>query len=141
MTDELTFVDTNVLLYAYDRSAGARHATARRRLADLWASRTGVSSTQVLQEFYVNATRKLPKPLPVARARLVVSRYAAWPIHQIAPADILEASGLEQQEQLSFWDALILVAATRAGAASLLTEGLQHGRMIRSVRVTSPFAT
>ena len=139
MTDDLTFVDTNVLIYAYDRSAAEKHAAARLRLAALWESRTGVLSTQVLQEFYVNATRKLPRPLPPARARLVIGRYATWPVHRIEPRDIIQASEIEQRHRLSFWDALVVVAASRLGAAHLLTEDLQHGETIAGVRIQSPF--
>ncbi len=139
MTDDLTFVDTNVLIYAYDRSAAKKHAAARLRLAALWESRMGVLSTQVLQEFYVNATRKLPRPLPPARARAIIGRYATWPVHRIEPEDILRASEVEQQASVSFWDALVVVAASRLGAVRLLTEDLQHGQTIVGVKIESPF--
>jgi predicted nucleic acid-binding protein len=140
MTDELAFVDTNVLLYAYDRTAGHKHLVARSLLAELWASKRGLMSTQVMQEFYVNATRKLPRPLPVTRAQAVIAGYATWPVHQIAPTDIIEASQLQGRQQLSFWDSLVVVAASRMGAATLLTEDLQHGRTIAGVRIVNPFA-
>jgi predicted nucleic acid-binding protein len=140
MTDELTFVDTNVLLYAYDRTAGQKHLVARGLLAELWASRRGLMSTQVMQEFYVNATRKLPRPLTGSRARAIIAGYGAWPVHQIAPGDIIEASHLQGREQISFWDSLVVVAASRLGAATLLTEDLQHGRIIAGVRIVDPFA-
>ena len=139
MSDEPTFVDTNVLIYAYDRSAADKHRAARRWLSDLWEMRTGVLSTQVLQEFYVNATRKLPRPLPPGRARLIIARYATWPVHRIEPGDILQASEVEQQYGVSFWDALVVVAASRLGAARLLTEDLQHGQTIAGVRIENPF--
>jgi predicted nucleic acid-binding protein len=139
MTDDLTFVDTNVLIYAYDRSAGERHSAARLRLAALWDSHTGVLSTQILQEFYVNATRKLPHPLSPARARAIIGRYATWPVHPIEPQDILRASEVGQRSSISFWDALVVVAAARLGAAHLLTEDLQAGQTIAGVRIESPF--
>jgi predicted nucleic acid-binding protein len=140
MTDELTFVDTNVLLYAYDRTAGRKHLLARSLLVELWTSRRGLLSTQVMQEFYVNATRKLPRPIPASRARAIVAAYATWPVHHIAPADITEASQLEGRYRLSFWDCLIIVAASRMGAASLVTEDMQHGRAIAGIRIVNPFA-
>ena len=139
MTAEVTFVDTNVLLYAHDRTAGARHEAARDLVAALWGTRRGALSTQVLQEFYVNATRKLPKPLPAARARAVVRRYANWQVHHIDPADIIAASELERRHRLSFWDALIVTAALRLGASVLATEDLQHGRELAGVRIVDPF--
>lgn len=84
-----TFVDTNVLVYAHDVDAGNKHEIARELLRRLWENRQGVMSTQVLQEFYVTVTRKLPKPLDRPAARRVVSTYRAWPIQEIAVADIL----------------------------------------------------
>jgi predicted nucleic acid-binding protein len=73
-----TFIDTNVLIYAHDADAGAKHEIAKTVLRDLWSERTGVLSVQVLQEFYVNVTRKVPSPLSRDLARLVVSSYAIW---------------------------------------------------------------
>lgn len=139
MSADLTFVDTNVLVYAFDRSAAEKHAAARLRIASLWESRTGVLSTQVLQEFYVTATRKLPRPLPPARARAIIGRYATWPVHRIEPDDILRASEVAEQWSVSFWDALVVVAASRLGAVRLLTEDLQHGQTVAGIEIESPF--
>jgi len=72
------FVDTNILIYAHDREAGTKHEKAARFLEDLWDQQSGVLSIQVLQEFYVNVTRKIPKPLSRAQARNVIEAYAAW---------------------------------------------------------------
>jgi predicted nucleic acid-binding protein len=139
--DERTFVDTNVLLYAHDPSAARKHDQASHRLARLWHTGSGVLSTQVLQEFYVNATRKVAVPLSPVEARLVVSTYAAWPVHRPGPEHILSASELQERHQLSFGDALILVSAGSLGATRLLTEDLQHGQVIGGVRVDNPFVT
>jgi len=139
MTAELTFVDTNVLLYAHDRSAGLKRDVAARLVADLWGSRHGVMSTQVLQEFYVNATRKLPHPLSAPKARDIISRYSTWPTHRIEPADVIAASVLEKRSRLSFWDALVVVSAGRLGATLLVSEDLQDGRTIAGVRIENPF--
>ncbi len=140
MTAELSFVDTDVLLYAHDHSAGTKHVIARDLLADLWGSRTGALSTQVLQEFYVNATRKLPKPITAARARLIVARYGNWTVARIEPADIVAASRLEKRHRQSFWDALIITSAARLGATTLISEDLQHGRRIAGLTIIDPFA-
>lgn len=139
MSAELTFVDTNVLVYAHDRSAGMKRDTAGALLTELWGTRAGTLSTQVLQEFYVTATRKLPHPLSAARARSVVERYSTWHIHSVEPADILAASELEKRHRVSFWDALIIVAATRLGASRLASEDMQHGRRIAGLRIVDPF--
>lgn len=135
-----TFVDTNILIYGHDRAQGRRHEIASTVIEELWVSGDGVLSTQVLQELYVNLSRKLRKPMTRPRARVVVERYMAWPVHLIAPADILAASELEQRHTLAFWDALLVVAAQNLGATRLLTEHMQHGRTISGVRIESPFA-
>lgn len=139
MTAELTFVDTNILLYAHDRSAGSKHEVARELLARLWGTRSGMLSTQVLQEFYINATRKLQRPMSAPAARRIIARYSNWPVHQIRPADIIAASELEKGHRLHFWDALVIISAARAGAAILMTEDLQHRRQIAGLVVVNPF--
>jgi predicted nucleic acid-binding protein len=136
---QVTFVDTNVLAYAHDRSETARQPVARARLEALWRDRSGALSTQVLQELYVVATRKLARPMPRATARRLVALYAEWPVVEVDVPLILAASELEERHRLSFWDALIVEAARRAGAARLLSEDLQDGREIAGVLVTNPF--
>jgi predicted nucleic acid-binding protein len=136
----LTFVDTNVLAYAYDRSETAKQPVARALLEGLWRDRAGVLSTQVLQELYVVATRKLDPPMPRGAARQLVVLYGSWPVVQVDVPMILAASELEERHRLGFWDALVLEAARRAGAARLVTEDLQPGRRIAGVAVENPFA-
>jgi predicted nucleic acid-binding protein len=136
----LTFVDTNVLAYAHDRSETGKQPVARAHLGMLWHDRTGALSTQVLQEFYVVATRKLAAPMHRTTARRIVTLYAAWPVVQVDVPLILAASELEERHALSFWDALIVEAARRSGATRLLTEDLQHGRVVGGVAVENPFA-
>jgi predicted nucleic acid-binding protein len=140
MSDDRVFVDSNVLVYSYDADAGEKHATARSILTDLWESRTGAVSTQVLQEFYVTVTRKVPKPLAKRAARAVVDTYRAWPVHRPEVDDVIAASELEERHQLSFWDALIIVSAQRSGARTLLSEDLQDGRRIGELIIVNPFA-
>ena len=135
-----TFVDTNVLLYAHDASETVKQPVARALLEDLWTERSGVLSTQVLQEFYVIATRKLASPLSRAEARQIVDLYRLWPVIVVELDLILNASRLEEDHQLSFWDALIIEAARVAGADRLVTEDLQTGRVIAGVRIENPFA-
>jgi predicted nucleic acid-binding protein len=139
MTDELTFVDTNVLVYAYDADAGTKHDAARAHLEALWQDETGLLSTQVLQEFYVTVTRKVRRPLPRRTARKVVATYRAWPVHRPDADDIGSASELEERHHLSFWDALVVVSARRSRAGTLLTEDLQDGQRFDGVEIVSPF--
>jgi predicted nucleic acid-binding protein len=138
-TAEVTFVDTNILVYAHDGSESRKQPIAQALIEELWAGRTGRLSTQVLQEFYAVATRKFNPPMARQEAREIVALYATWPIVQIDPAMIQLASHLEEQERLSFWDALILEAAIRALATRLVTEDLQDGREIGGVRIENPF--
>lgn len=136
-----TFVDTNVLAYAHDSSDELRQPVAARILDDLWTSRDGVLSTQVLTEFYVVVTRKFDPPLARRQARALVDVYAAWPVVQVDPPLIVAASALEEQHSLSFWDALIIESARRAGATRLVSEDLQHGRRIAGLVIDNPFRT
>ena len=135
----LTFVDTNVLVYAHDRSETRKQPLAQALLQELWASRTGALSTQVLQEFYVVATLKFDPPMSRRAAREIVALYAAWPLVQVDLALILVASELEERHKLSFWDALVVEAARRADATHIVTEDLQAGRHIGGVRFENPF--
>lgn len=136
----VVFVDTNVLVYAHDTSEARRRPIAASLLEELWRSRSGVLSTQVLQEFYVVTTRKFDPPLPRSTARAAVAAYAEWPLVQIDAPLILAASRLEEEHTLAFWDALILESARRAGATRLVSEDLQAGRAIAGLVVENPFA-
>jgi predicted nucleic acid-binding protein len=141
MTDDaLSFVDSNVLVYAHDRSETRRQPVAQALLDALWRDRSGALSTQVLQEFYVVATRKFDPPMRRSAAREVVALYGTWPTVQVDVALILAASKLQERHSFSFWDALVVEAARRCGATRLLTENLQAGREIGGVRIENPFA-
>lgn len=136
----MTFVDTNVLAYAHDESETNRQPLARALLDELWRDRSGVVSTQVLSEFYVVATRKFDPPLSRRGAREIVAAYGAWPVVQVDVPLILAASSLEERHTLSFWDALIIEAASRAGARRIVSEDLQGGRRLRGLTIENPFS-
>ncbi len=136
---QVSFIDTNVLVYAHDRSESRKQAIAQALLDELWRQRTGTLSTQVLQEFYSVATRKFDPPLRLAAAREIVALYSTWPTVQVDVALILAASKLAERDSISFWDALIVEAARRAGASRLLTEDLQTGRHFDGVQTHNPF--
>ena len=133
-----TFVDTNILLYAYDRAAGWKHEACKQEIQRLWLTQSGVLSTQVMQEFYVNATRKLAEPMSLAQAREEISLYEAWEPVSIRPPLIRAASHIQETAKLSFWDALIVAAAQEAGAELLLSEDLNHGQFVGKVRIHNP---
>ena len=132
------FVDTNILLYAYDRSAGVKHERARQLLERLWISGEGVLSTQVLQELCINLRRKIAHPLPVEEIRQIIQDYLSWEIVVNAPASTLHALEIEVRHKISFWDALILQAAESAGAAVVYSEDLAKGQKYGAVQVVNP---
>ena len=134
-----TFVDTNVLLYAHDASETEKQPIARALLEAVWADRSGVLSTQVLQEFYVVATRKFKPAMRRSEARELVALYATWSTVQVDVELILDATALEERAQVSFWDAQIVEAARRAGATRLVSEDLQGGRRIAGLVIEDPF--
>jgi predicted nucleic acid-binding protein len=133
-----TFVDTNVLIYAHDVDATAKHEVAKGVLRKLWSERTGVLSMQVLQEFYVNVTRKIATPLPKDVARLVVSSYSIWCM-ETTPAEIAAAFRIEDESRIGFWDALIVASAAKAGTVRILSEDLNAQQSIAGIRVENPF--
>jgi len=139
MSGDRVFIDTNVLVYAYDADAGEKHEAAKHRLADLWDGEIGALSIQVLQEFYVTATRKLPKPITRRVAREVIETYEAWTPHRPVVADLAAASELEERHRLAFWDALVVISAQRSGCTTLLSEDLQSGQRFGPVTVVNPF--
>lgn len=136
---ELVFIDTNILLYAYDYSEVVKQAKAEALLSELWQRRTGCISIQVLQEFYVNATRKLSTPLDVPTARQVVADYSRWIVHVPTSADVLDAIDLQQANKLSFWDAMILQSALTLGCKLLWSEDLNLGQRFADLELQTPF--
>lgn len=132
------FVDTNILVYAHDRSAGTKHQRARTLLEQLWDSGQGVLSTQVLQELCINLRRKISHPLSVEEVRLLIRDYTTWEVVTNTPAAVLQALDIEVRYKTSFWDALILQAAESSGASVLYSEDLGTGQRYRAIRVVNP---
>jgi predicted nucleic acid-binding protein len=139
MNGNKTFVDTNVIVYAYDTTAGEKHRTAKKVLIDLWRSGRGLVSTQILQELFVTLTRKIPHPLKSMRAAEIIEDMLTWDVVVNDGESIVQAIALESKEGLSFWDSLVVVAAVRGGAEILLSEDLQAGRDLAGVRILNPF--
>jgi predicted nucleic acid-binding protein len=137
VSSELTFVDTNVLLYSQDRRDDRRRGIAQDVLAGLWSTASGALSTQVLQEFYDVGTRKM-KLEPVV-ARRVVAFYAAWPVVETTAQLVVSASLLHERHGFAFWDAMIVEAALLSGATTLLSEDMQDGRRIGGLKIRNPF--
>ncbi len=139
MNANRVFVDTNIIVYSVDAVDEPRHSIAVERMRELWKSENGVLSTQVLQEFFVVSTTKIPRPLSQEDARRFVYRLSAWDVVVNNSDSILRAIDIQAEHGYSFWDCLILDAAIQGGAQVLLTEDFTHDRMINGVRVVNPF--
>lgn len=138
MTD-LVFVDTNVLIYARDASAGPKQSRALEWVDHLWRAQTGRLSFQVLQEYYVSVTRKLKPGLSQAEARQEIRDLLTWRPRAVDEAMIEGAWAVEDRFGFSFWDALVVSAAQAAACRYLLTEDMQHGQDLDGLQVLSPF--
>lgn len=138
---DVVFVDTNILVYARDASEGAKQRAAAAWMKRLWQDRRGRISIQVLQEYYVVVTRKLKPGLPATTAQADLRYLMTWdPV--VTDIGLLESAwALERQYDLSFWNATVVAAAQRVNAGYLLSEDMQHGHTIGSVRITNPFIT
>ena len=132
------FVDTNILLYAHDRTAGLKHERARQLVERLWNSGEGVLSTQVVQELCINLRRKIARPLPTEEIRHIIQDYLSWEIVVNSPVSVLHAMDIELRYRISFWDALVLQAAEISGATVLYSEDLAAGQKYGAVQVTNP---
>ena len=134
------FVDTNVLVYAEDGTAGRKHDLARDLIVDLWNDHDGVLSVQVLQELYVTLTRKVGKPLSPGKALAIVREYLSWAVVDNTPRLLVAAVELQERTRISFWDALVVQAALDAGCDRLYSEDLNAGQRFASLLVVNPFA-
>ena len=139
MADQKIFLDTNIIIYAYDVSAGDKHEIARKIMVDLWDSGLGVISTQVLQEFFVNVTQKIPKLLNKRLTKDILSDLLKWDVVVNDGESILEAVEILFKYGYSFWDSLIIEAAMRSGSEVLLSEDLTHGQIINGLTINNPF--
>ena len=138
MSDK-AFVDTNILVYAHDLDAGNKHEVAAKLISQLWESRNGVLSTQVLQECYVTLTKKVVRPLGKVAVRRLLQSYFSWEIAVNDLQTILQASEIEEAHNPAFWDALIVAAASSKNAALNPTEDLNHGQLIEGILTQNPF--
>jgi predicted nucleic acid-binding protein len=135
---DVVFVDTNILIYAHDADAGPKRLRAEAILRELWDSGNGRLSVQVLQEFYVNATRKLSTPVAQMSAREVVSSYGSWIREPITADTVTRAIDVAALAQISFWDALIVASAEQAQATQILGEDLNAGQLIAGIKIVNP---
>jgi predicted nucleic acid-binding protein len=139
MPEDKAFIDTNIIIYAYDITAGRKHETARAIITDLWDSGLGVISTQVLQEFFVNVVQKIPRPIDKRQAKEIVKDFLKWHVVVNTGDSIIDAIEICLRYEYSFWDSMIIEAAIKGGAAVLLSEDLQDGQVVSGVTIKNPF--
>ena len=138
----LVFIDTNVLVYAHDGQDPIKNEIAKATLAKLWDTDTGALSPQVLQEFYVQATRaSRPDPLTHEQATRLVESFLRFPVLDITTDLMLAAAATCRRFGVSYWDAAILEAARSLGCDVVLSEDLSAGQDYAGVRVENPFRT
>lgn len=135
----LQFVDTNILVYAQDSTAGHKHRVAQELMRELWRTKNGCLSIQVLQEFYVVVTRKVARPLSSEAAADIIADLGVWTVYRPGVEDVLEAIQLHGRYQIAYWDAMILTCAARLGCATLWSEDLNLGQSYNGVVVANPF--
>lgn len=139
MSDKV-FFDTNVLVYAFDKSEPEKGAIAKELIRDFGIEGNLVLSTQVLQEFYATVTKARKLMMTKDRAKEVVNDFAEFPLVQLDKAIILRAMNRHQSQAFSFWDSLIIEAALQSGCSQLLSEDMQDGLIVGSLTINNPFA-
>ncbi len=136
---KLSFVDTNVLVYCFESSDSRKKHLAQQLLIQLMDDNLLRVSTQVLQELFVTLTKKVSQRCSSQEALTLLDELAAWPVMVIDYAAVSSAVSLSANTEISFWDALAVVAAAQSGAAVLYTEDLNDGQEILGVRISNPF--
>ena len=141
MTDKpvLQFIDTNIFIYAYDCSSPEKQRKAKELVLNLWENQNGCISVQVLQEFYVNIVYKVPVPLPVKEALMIITDLSCWYLHTPSASDVIETINIQQNYRISFWDAMIINSAKKMGCNILWTEDLNEEQVIEGVIIKNPF--
>jgi predicted nucleic acid-binding protein len=134
------FIDTNVFIYQLDTRDPRKHAIADRIVGEALATDNACISFQVIQECLNTVLRKAEITLDAAAARLYVDTVLA-PLDRVASSIELYRSALHLQQRwkFSFYDSLIVAAALEAGCKHLLSEDLQHGQRIGTLRIENPF--
>ena len=134
---EMTFIDTNILVYTDDADSPEKAEIAINFIEEAMRHKTGIISTQILQEYFVAVTRKLGIDAEIAKRRVEI--FSLLHTVQITPQDVLSAINLHRLYPLSFWDSLVIHAAKISGCKTLLTEDLSHGQQIEGIHIINPF--
>ena len=137
MTDNI-FIDTNILVYAHDTTAGEKYTRARDLFLELWENRNGCLSIQVLQEFYLTVTQKVSSPMDYSKAVGIIRSLSYWHVHEPRTGDIVRAVELQHRYQVAFWDAMIIQSAAQLGCRMIWSEDLDPGQDYAGVKALNP---
>lgn len=133
------FVDTNILVYAFDASSKSKQVIASQLLERLSKNGNGCLSVQILQEFFVTITRKVSVPLAVDQAVDLVRDFSTWKVFAPTSDDVMAAISIHKGAKISFWDAMVVHAASELGCDRLWSEDLQTDQVLRGIQVCNPF--
>jgi predicted nucleic acid-binding protein len=135
------FLDTNIFVYTFDATASAKSRRAQQLIREALATRRGLISYQVVQEFFNVALKRFVQPMSVAEAEQYLATVfrPLLAVHS-SPALYLEALRLSGKHGISWYDALIVAAASASQCEILYSEDLQHGRKVEGLRIQNPFA-
>ncbi len=141
MSDEtkLEFVDTNILVYAYDSSSGKKHETAQALVKKLWESESGCISVQVLQELYVSLIKKVNPPIDIDLVAQIIRDLSVWQTYVPGKEDVLQAIEISRRHKISFWDAMIIQSAKRCGCKQIWSEDLSSSQTYDYIQIINPF--
>jgi predicted nucleic acid-binding protein len=133
------FIDTNILVYAYDKSNIVKHNISRGIMNALWETENGYLSTQVLQEFYITVTQKVKNIIPIDDAVEIIRDLSNWGIHMPEPDDIIKAAKIQQRYKMSYWDSLIIQSSSSLNCDILFSEDMNSGQYYNNVLLINPF--
>lgn len=133
------FIDTNIIVYAHDISAGNKQKKAMELIVDLWHSKKGCLSMQVLQEFYVTIVNKVKNPKKPDEAALIIKDLSHWILHTPDIDDIFGAIEIQSKYKLSFWDSLIICSARKLKCDVIFSEDLNNEQIYENILVINPF--
>ncbi len=138
-TENKQFIDTNILVYCYDTSSKKKRMKAKELFLNLWQNNSGCLSVQVMQEFFVTVTQKVPEPISYEKATQIIEDLSLWHCHSPEAKDVLEAINIQQRNRISFWDAMIVNSAQTCGCNIIWSEDLGHNQIIEGIKVLNPF--
>ena len=139
MKDDKIFIDTNVLVYAFDISAGIKHKKAKEIVEHCWRLENGIISSQVLEEFFVCLNKKIPFPIDSIIVWQIIKDFLKWKTVAVDGDIILESINIHIKHKFSFWDSLIIASAVSGSANMIFSEDLSDNQTIEGVVIKNPF--